>query len=45
VSKHEAKAERKRRQQALAAGRPSSGLAGKTFKNLEDSDDDDRYKF
>jgi hypothetical protein len=37
VSKHQAKAERNHRRQALAAGRPSSGLAGKTFKNPEDS--------
>ena len=42
VSKHQAKAERNHRRQALAAGRPSSGLAGKTFKNPEDSEDDDR---
>ena len=42
VSKQQSRVERERRRQALQQGRPSSGLAGKTLKDVNDSEDDDR---
>jgi len=42
LQQHQSKTERELRRHAALQGRPSSGLAGNTLKDANDSDDDDR---
>jgi len=42
LQQHQSKTEREQRRHAALQGRPSSGLAGNTLKDANDSDDDDR---